>query len=222
MGTFILNPYIFSGLTVTYLGITSSSSNLTTYNFTSFSLGAESSDRYIIVGLGEASAGGSPITLSSGSINGVSATIINSYSPDASNDYGTAFMGAAVPSGTSGTISATWSSTAARCGISVWSVTGGLLSLTPTATTQLATTNPNTTIAISAGGFALIAQSYAGGTHPPTGGGDFTRDSGVNMESSQYLYGWRSAVYPSGTTASINITTGGASAGLTTNAVAFR
>lgn len=140
---------------VSYLTVVDSSANATTYNFTSVTLGTAASDRYIFVVCHFTSSSGASRSISSASIGGVSAAIAISASTDGlSTEIGCGVFSAAVPTGTTGTISVTLDSTGGSCQIGVYRVTG-LGSQTAVATNSNSGTNPSTTVDVNAGGFVL-------------------------------------------------------------------
>jgi hypothetical protein len=165
---------------LTYLGDDTSTSNLTTYTFSTKAFGAARSDRTIIAVAGQAAAGASPIAFSSATIGGVAATLIKDYAPNQTNDYGTAIFGALVPTGTTGDIVVTWSAGAARCPI-IWFSVFGLLSFTATDFYNNTTTSPSDTLTVSPGGIILAPIIYPAGTKPAVWTGlpySVSRDSG--------------------------------------------
>lgn len=132
------------------------------YVFTTQAFGAEAWNRHIIVGYCTSVSGR---TVSSATIGGVSAT---KFGETLSADSGTTcgFLIAAVPTGTTGTVSITLNFLNARMGIGVWRVTG-LRSATPTATatdTSVTSDALSNSIAIPAGGIALGNVYAANGT----------------------------------------------------------
>jgi len=145
---------------VTFTANASSNTTSLGYNFTSQNFGAESADRYILVGV--AGQGASAAAVSSVTIGGVSATQLFSAS---SSTATVAFWIAAVPSGTSGTIFIQWAAQRSRCAAVVWALTG-LQSATAIDTGSAANSGSGAlsdTIDVSAGGVA-VAMAYDTGT----------------------------------------------------------
>lgn len=109
------------GPTVDFRGCANSTANLTTYTFSSFSVGAAETGRIILVGaVVEDSADNlSPGTMS---IGGVGATIASGFSSALTvrQEFGIA----ALSSGESITISVTWGETVTATSICVWSLYG--------------------------------------------------------------------------------------------------
>lgn len=117
MSLFPLNPYlppVTGSPVVTHVDTGSTSNNNTTYNFSGRSFGAAANDRYIVVSVhGDVG----PQTPVSATIGGVAATLV----------YSTPGLGifiAYLPTGTTGTVSVTFTGSVSRCGFSVWRVTG--------------------------------------------------------------------------------------------------
>lgn len=125
--------------------------NTTTYTFSSCDLGVVSADRRVIVGAHMYGSAGR--SLSSATINGVSATELTS---DTSNQANSVLLIAAVPTGATGDIVLTWSGSCAGSAVSVWYATG-LTSDTPVATaTNLSLSAPTSgSLSTVDGGFAV-------------------------------------------------------------------
>lgn len=138
-------------LAATYVTTASSASGLTTYTFTGVSIGTASADRRIVIAAAARAA--SNLTLSSVTVDGVSATV--DYAPTTANGSATGFASIAAPTGTTATITVTWSGAAARSAIGIVAVTGGALSVSSTA----ASNGSSATVTGVAGGFVL-AQAY--------------------------------------------------------------
>lgn len=103
----------FSPPVVTFQGNVSSSSNLTTYSFAAVPIGTASADRYVIVAAHTDVGGASPTVVT---IGGITADLLQA------NDGVGLFM-ALVPTGTTATITATYSSAVNRCALGIWSAT---------------------------------------------------------------------------------------------------
>ena len=149
-----------SALTLAFLQRVSSEDNFATYTFASQNLGTASADRRIVVGVRGNAAGGG--TVSSATIGGVSATIhINNGAANGS----TATISAIVPSGTTGDIIITWSTTQNECGIVAYSIKGET-----SATPEFALSDLTTPLDITPtilGNTAVIAHSAC--RHPSIG-----------------------------------------------------
>lgn len=111
-----------------FLQATNDTSDSTTYTFASQNLGTAATDRVIVVGIGARKAGAAT-TISSVTIGGVSATIIQVSNSDTNSDIaGIAY--ATVPTGTTGDIVVTFGSGMVRCAIQAYRAVG-LASTTP-------------------------------------------------------------------------------------------
>lgn len=146
--------------TLEYLGESDQSVSLTTFTFSSFSLGAATSDRMIVVcyfGFFPTPAAAPTVT-----VGGVSATSVTSASI---LNYRSGIAWAIVPTGTTGDIVVTWGGVEAQCGIAVYSVKN-YNSSTPyssgTATGISPTANVNTK---SNGVVIAVSQADSGSSH---------------------------------------------------------
>ena len=94
------------------------------FSFTSQSFGEAASDRYILVAASGRKSGGTGTNagVASMTIGGVSAAQIVTSTSNSANII--QLWGAAVPSGTSGTIAITWNDAQNKCGIGVYKMTG--------------------------------------------------------------------------------------------------
>ena len=105
-----------------HLQTTVDASDLTTYTFSSQNLGTAAPDRHIIVGVA-ARKGGSATTISSVTVGGVSATIVDQYSNSDSNSNISGIAIASVPTGTTGDIVVTFGAQMVRAVIAVYRAT---------------------------------------------------------------------------------------------------
>lgn len=103
--------------------------NASTYTFSGLSFGAADPDRYLVAVVAFRS-GNSGITINSLTIGGVTASHVVTSSSADSLETRSAIYIAKVPSGTSGSVVMTLSGTAARAGVSLYSLTG-IASATP-------------------------------------------------------------------------------------------
>jgi len=126
--------------------------NLTTYTFSGKSLGAEASDRYIACTVNGRSSDGGARTISSVTIGGVTATAAGSIVANSGSHC--AIYIAAVPTGATGDIVVTWSSTMGDCTVALHRATG-VSSTTPTSYVTDTTTALSQSINVNAGGFAV-------------------------------------------------------------------
>ena len=117
---FFIDPYRFgtAAKVLTYQTSAIDASNLTTYTFSTQSIGTEASDRRVIVGV---VGGDSNRTVSTLTVGGVSATFGARFQ---SNNATSEVWVAHVPTGTTGDVVVTWSGSQGRSAISVWSATG--------------------------------------------------------------------------------------------------
>src|SRR6185369_5086511 len=130
-----------------------------TFTFSSQSFGAETcGKRYIVVGLG---GGGVAATISSVTIGGITATqILNINTATGIASRGGMFY-AEVPTGTTGSVVVTWSTTIARCGIAIWRMVNPI-TMTPTSSDTQTTTSASvmtfatTTIPTNGGAIGYI------------------------------------------------------------------
>lgn len=157
--SFLLNPYMFRvPIAIDYVATVSSTTNLTTYTFSSASLGAEATDRVIIVAFGGTA--GSSKTISSVTIGGVAATL--AVNANISWAITSGIYYAAVPSGTTGDIVITFSGSMNQCVCNVFRMTGQS-SNTPAATgsdtTGTTTSDPNCNVVT---GDKVVAFSIGG------------------------------------------------------------
>lgn len=163
--TIFLPPPFMSGTAdkvLTYVNRYLLTTNTTTYTFSSCDLGVASADRRVIVGAHMY--GSTSRSLSSATINGVSATELTT---DTALTGNCVLIIAAVPTGTTGDIVLTWSGSCAGSAVTVWYATG-LTSDTPVAAAQAfsATSVSSGSLATVDGGFLVAAATirYNDGT----------------------------------------------------------
>jgi hypothetical protein len=155
-----------AGKTIEFLGTSISTSNLTTYSFTSLDFGAAQDDRYII---GIPVSGTASRTLNSATIGGVTARIVVQLSAGGASNRQAGIIIANLPTGTSGTIAVTWNNGCAHCAIGWWRATG--LSSEVESDFDSSSADPGSvTIDTLAGGIAVAGMiSASGGTFSWTG-----------------------------------------------------
>lgn len=129
--------------TFAYAQSASSTSDLTTYTFSSQNLGAAASDRYVIVGIHSRDSGAHAFT--GVTVQGITATYVVQASNNASGGSLTGLYIVAVPTGTTGDVVVTLDNAAVGCGISLWRATG-LASATPVDSDSSTASNPTATI----------------------------------------------------------------------------
>ena len=153
--------------------------DLTTYTFTSRSIGAAEQSRFIIVGSGQRNSGQTIVSMT---IGGVTASLIKRQ-VGASGFNVVELWGAYVPTGTTATISITWSSAIARCAIAVYRAVY-LQSSTAVATYSSTADPMATSINVPDGGVA-VAFSYGAANTTNTWTG-LTEDVDSTVESQCY------------------------------------
>lgn len=103
---------------ITYNGSASNDTNITTYTFTSVSIGTAATNRIVMVAV--TSSSGTPArTITSATIAGVSATVLD---VNTSFTNRTAFIYANIPTGTTATIVVTFSGAMTRCAVGSYSL----------------------------------------------------------------------------------------------------
>lgn len=109
-------------LALTWQQAAASTSNLASYTFSSQNIGPARADRLVVVAVATRKAPPSPTSVTL-TIGGVAATI---DATETANNNGNFFAigHAAVPTGTTADIVATFSAQGLRCGIGVWTITG--------------------------------------------------------------------------------------------------
>lgn len=150
-----LAPTNYTPSAVTYTYSTSTSTNFVTYTYTAVALGTESADRRIVVAGHTDVAGPTPI---SATVNGINATLVV-------NASGVGLFIANVPTGTSVTVTVTYSTTAARAALGVWALTN--VSRDAAMSTNVATgtgTVATSTISVAGGSAVVAAVSHANST----------------------------------------------------------
>lgn len=150
----------------TYLTTLTSTSDADVYDFGSQSLGDAASDRVIVVASGARKSGGA--TTLSVSVGGVSATqrVDEGFGGNASQ---VGIDEAAVPTGTSGNVTLTYSATMVRCRVSLYRLVGNPSFHDSDFGTG---TDPSGTIDIPAGGFACGVATVASNSTTIWGGLD--------------------------------------------------
>lgn len=148
-----------SGLTIGEDGSQISTASATTYNFASCAIGAAASDRFVVVAAGSntgSTANGR--SLISGTVNGVACTLITAIF---GADYlGAGLLYAAVPSGTSVTISVTWNANTPSGTAIAWAVIRGKPSISVVDDDNVAFTSDGTrsfSLNTTAGGCLFVA-----------------------------------------------------------------
>lgn len=111
--------------TLTYKTVSSSTTNASSYSYSSVAIGAADTTRRVVVAAVMALGSGGPLTaITSATIGGITATVRIFITSDDALGKGVAFFDALVPTGTTATIAYTVDATAARSSIGVWTITG--------------------------------------------------------------------------------------------------
>lgn len=190
MSCFPLMPSIppSGGKSVTYVSRAEDATDLTTYSFTGLDFGAPTSDRVLIAlirGTGTASR-----TVNSVSIGGVSATLYENVSRTNPGCIAVA----SVPSGTSGTVSVTFSGACLRAGVGLFRAVG-LNSSVPTSTTSLTFSFTSTftipAFVTPASGFSVFGVVSGRSDTPSITGATLVGGNAVYLESA---LGWVYAI----------------------------
>lgn len=139
---------------IAFIAQTGNLSSLTTYTYTTQSLGTPSADRVIVVHITCRKGGVGALTVTGVTIAGVTATVVQRLNAVA-NENLVAIAYAAVPTGTTGTISVTFSSAPARSTIANYQLTGVDISTTFDNQNSVAS-NPTVNLNVPAGGVATM------------------------------------------------------------------
>ena len=143
-------------MALTFLQTAASTSDLTTYTFSSQNLGEAASDRYIVVAVHARSNEGGASSVSSVTVGGVSATIIQQiYKLYSNTPNVVALAMAKVPTGTTGNVVVTLNKGSLRCAIGLWRLTN--IKDTPTDSGKSSDSTPTYNLDIKAGGYAIAA-----------------------------------------------------------------
>lgn len=153
----------------------------TVYTFASANLGVAAPNRHVVVAIG-ARKSGTPGTISSVTIGGVTANIVGQVSNVSdSNNTTCGLVIAKVPTGATGDIVVTLSTGFLRCAISVYRATG-LVSLTPTNVLTSTADDPTVNLDIAAHGFAIGASMFTGSGQTMSWS-NLTEDVDFNLET---------------------------------------
>lgn len=195
--------------TIAYLGLpVPAFVSGTTYSATGVSIGAAASDR-MVFGLVVWTKASTPSSLTSATIGGVAATIHAQNKVASVTGLSAAIISALVPTGTTATISLTFSA-AASPGVGVYRVTG-LLSATALDVISLggAISSPyNDTIDVAGQGILLFGGTiYGAGVGFTIGGA--TEDFDINVATSTRMFGSSIAVATTEFSHAVSLTPGG-------------
>lgn len=192
----VVNPQVYNQAlpTVNYLGSNATSAgSLFTHTWSAVSyVEPPSATRVIVVGIAMRRGGGTS-NISSVTIGGIAATVINSGA--IRSNFRCALAYAVVPTGTSGNIVVTYNGTlgTGRSGLSAWSFSG--MTTTPAQSAVMISANPVTVNVINTKPGIFIAFSYADTQstdplNPPAAPHDFTSAHTVNtLAGTHYAVG---------------------------------
>jgi len=200
---------------ITYMGQQNSASDSSSYTLTGFDFGAVAAGRVIAVGIYGRT--GSALSITSVTIGGVTATLQGLQSHTSSgNTIWVAVYAALVPTGTSGSVVATFSASQARFGCGMWRLTGYRLEVSPAtdgvATSSTGTYNRSVTATKDDSAVVIIGASHH------TGGQSNTNLSNIaaydwqqNVENVNHRYvgAHKPAVATGSTTFTVNWSDGG-------------
>lgn len=173
--------------------------DLTTYSFTSTAIGTASSDRYVAVAIGTRDTGTNSI--SSVTVAGQSCTAL--VTSGSTTDPRAIFItDAPVTSGTTATVAVTMANTNLRCGIGVYTITGGVPIVENTRTTTSGTLN------VSAGGI-ILGMGYNNGSGTTVTFTGLTSGGTDTLEGPNgFGHGYHNATITETRTVTINATLG--------------
>lgn len=198
-----------------YVTSNTSTSDLTTYTYASQSLGTAAADRHIVIVTGARKAGAG-FTLSSVTVGGVSATIVEQVTHNVTNSNTTGIAIAAVPTGTTGDVVVTWSTGVLRNWISVYRLDNLDDPTSPLTATDTGA-NPSGAINTTEGDCALGGATSAAGATTWSG---ITEDVDTTLETFvQYTSAHLSISSPS-TPLTMTATMAGSGSGETAGAFA--
>lgn len=181
-----------TGPTKSFQGAINSSADGTSHTFSAFSLGAAAADRLILVGFGTRR--GAATAISSVTIGGVTATLIQTQRSDSGVVVNVCLAYAVVPTGTTGDIVINWSATATRVRGGVWRAVG-LNSSTPIDTGTSTATPPTDTLNTDDDGFAfgVVAAGVSSGAGGSVAWTNLSEDFDAVQESNVVVSGASSA-----------------------------
>lgn len=189
--------------TSTYLQTASSSSDSSTYTFTSQNIGTASSDRYIVGVIGSRKSGASA-TITSATIGGIDAIVVlNSPFTGTSTGY-TGIIIAPVPTGTTATVVINFSGTMVRCTLGLYALTN----INPTAfdTGSAGGTSLSGSVDVRAGGVTIGVAANSINTAVTWSSLTEDYDDNTTGETT-YRASSASLVEPSTTTRTVTVTT---------------
>lgn len=154
----------------TYVGRSSSTVDGSSFTFSGISFGTAYDDRLIVLAVTSSAASGATgdTAISSVTIGGISATIIQQNHTRLGTRYAlSAIISAAVPTGATGNVVVTFAASVLNCVVDLYTITG-IVSQTPTASNGTVgpgdSTTLSTTLNVSSNGILIAA--FASGTTP--------------------------------------------------------
>lgn len=189
-------------MTVTFLQTAVSSANATTYTFSAQNLGTAAADRNIVVCATGQDTGSAAKSISSITVQGITASIAIQNQGNASNTSMTAIAIVNVPTGTTGDVVVTFSEAFANCGISLFHIVG-MGSTTPNHTNSTDLDNTAVSVNVNAGG-VVIGCGATSSSNPTSTWTNLTEVADISREAST---GNHTAAYTvSGSTQSLSCT----------------
>ena len=200
-----------SNASVTYVTATHSSATATAYTFSAHNIGTAASDRFVVVGIFGLHNGGGTGTISSVTIGGSTATLLNKLS-DYSLIGNWGLYGLTVTSGTTADIIVTFDRAMEGASIAVWNI-NGLISVTPTDTQSATATSGavSVTLNIQSGGVGLAVGGRQSVNTTYTWGG-LTEDFDASMDAASDS-GSGASLYSAAGNSALSVTLTPASAG---------
>ncbi|MGD9537147.1 MAG: hypothetical protein AB7P52_05260 [Alphaproteobacteria bacterium] len=169
---------------ISYQTAVTSTANTNSYSFASQNIGAASPTRYVAIGIGAVTTGAA-VTFTGVTIGGVAATQVSTTSLHAAHRM--AIYIAAVPNGSTATISFGTTNTAARAWLAVWALYD-LTSTTPTDTAVTTSGNPaSLNVDLTAGDVTLaVTEMHSNGTKSVSWAGMTERADAVVENNSAF------------------------------------
>ena len=160
VGGMVAGPVVIPPV-VSYIGVTHNTTNTSSYSLASVAIGTAAADRIVFVLVTWASGNATPVTISSATIGGISATVHAQVTTVATDAIGSAILSAAVPTGTTATIAITLSGSGGSIDVGVLAVTG-LSSQTPHASATATTSAGacSNSVNVPEGGFVLACANF--------------------------------------------------------------
>lgn len=139
-------------MTITYLQAATSTTDSSSYTFSSQNFGTASADRYLILTVAARKVGAST-TLTSVTIGGVAATIVKQQTNNATNTNVVGIAIASVPMGATGSVVVNFGAGMLRCGIALYSATG--INISAFESLSSIATDPAASLDIPVNGFGI-------------------------------------------------------------------